>query len=258
MPDSDRNGTLSTADAGDDPEEDSENPNDYVLKSYVYGKTDDANTVATTGMALLRGPGGDGTTVEPLFKYWIDDDNDQSTPAVLHGDSDSDGHLSATEIAALDAVGDDQLALIERIDVAATAESEKPRHEGEYSSNVLRSSVSFRNRGKETSRIVGTVFHDLDQDGIQDSAELGIRDVIVRLSNGSSTKTDVDGNYFFALAPALYTVTEIDPSGTPARRRTSRSTTPGTYVRADFGDSHPVRHRALRHSLFRRPIATAA
>jgi type II secretory pathway pseudopilin PulG len=236
--DSNRDGALTTADAGDDPEEDSDNPNDYVLKSYVYGKSDDANTVATTGMALLRGPGGDGTTVEPLFKYWIDDDNDASTPAVLHGDADSDGRLSATEIAALDAVNDDQLALIERIDVAATAESEKPQHDSEYASNVLRSSVSFRNRGKETTRIVGTVFHDLDEDGTQDSNELGIRDVIIRLSNGSATKTDVDGNYFFALNPALYTVTEIDPSGytstTPNVLQVNP--TPGTYSRADFGD----------------------
>ena len=237
--DSNRDGVLSDADAGDDPEEDTENPNDYVLKTFIYGKAGGANQVTDTGLALLRGPSTAGDPEpEPLFRYWIDDDNDRSTAAVLHGDSDSDGRLSPTEAAAAGAVPNNQLGLVERVEIAATGESEKPMTGSEYHQTVMRSSVSFRNRSTTASRIIGVVFHDVDADGIRDAGELGIRDVIIRCSNGTRTKTNVDGMYSFVLTPGIYTLNEVDPpsytSTTP--NQVQINPTPGDYARVDFGD----------------------
>lgn len=238
--DSNRDGTTSDSDADDDEEEESANPRDFVLKSFVYGNDGAQNTLTSAGLALLRGPTADddGNAPEPLFRYWIDTDNDASTEPLLHGDLDADGQLSSSEVAALTAVPSDALAKVERIDVTATAESDRPHRGSHYRSTVLRSSVSFRNRTSTSARIVGKVFHDVDSNGRQDAGEIALRDVTVRCSNGSKAKTDAEGRYSIVVRPGVYSVTEVDPAGyaSTTPNIVSVNPGPGEYVVVDFGD----------------------
>lgn len=61
--------------------------------------------------------------------------------------------------------------------------------------------------------ISGTVFNDLDFDGVFDTGEPGISGVTVTLSTGASTTTDSNGEYSFTeLPPGTYTVTETNPT----------------------------------------------
>ena len=65
-----------------------------------------------------------------------------------------------------------------------------------------------------TNKITGTVFNDLDQDGVKDSNETGIGGVKLTLSNGDISYTDVNGSYTFDfLADGTYSITETQPSG---------------------------------------------
>ncbi len=71
--------------------------------------------------------------------------------------------------------------------------------------------------GELSSGISGYVFDDLDNDGIKDAGEAGIKDVDVALSGCESRtmKTLADGSYFFGVLPACpagYTVTETQPT----------------------------------------------
>lgn len=237
--DSNRDGTLTAADAADDEEEESQNPNDYVLKMFTYGSAAGQNAVTSTGLALLRGPAtASGGDPEPLFRYWMDADNDPSTPSVLHGDLNGDGRLGSGEVGLLGPVASYQMALIERIDVAATAEPESPRGEAQYPATVLRSSASFRNRRSTAAHLVGRVFHDVDRDGALDADELGIRDVILQLNNGRKAKSNAEGWYSFVVTPALYTLTEVDPAGytSTTANVVSVNPSPGDYVHVNFGD----------------------
>jgi type II secretory pathway pseudopilin PulG len=238
--DSNRDGTIDANDSGDDEEEETDNPNDAVLRSFVYGVSGGANTVNSTGVALVRGPAAaaDGTLPEPLFRYWIDTDNDPATEPTLHGDADADGQLSQTEIAALAPVSAGDLGLITRIDVAATAESEKAHTSNENDWSVMRSSVSFRNRSTTAVRVTGVVFHDVNENGARDSGEVGLGGVVVRSSNGFSTKTNTSGEYAFVLPPGTYTITEIDNVGYESTTPNSVSIhpAPGDYAEVNFGD----------------------
>jgi len=239
--DSNRDGELTEADLADDPEEDSENPRDVVLKAFSYGSDGAANVVTSAGLALLRGPDSDNDdsrAAQPLFSYWIDTDNDPSTPPNLHGDQNADGALSSSEVTAVGAVANGQVALIERIDLTAIAETEKPVDGDAYKSTVLRSSVSFRNRNSTAARIVGTVFHDADRDGVRGSDEIPLRDVVVRCSNGNRSKTGSSGTYSFALSPGTYTIQEIDPAGfqSTTSNTVAVAAGPGEYVEVNFGD----------------------
>jgi hypothetical protein len=229
----------------DDEEEESDNPDDLVLKAFVYGSDGTGNTVQESGLALLRGPnpGADGNYTEPMFQYWIDDDNDDATPDILHGDVDSNGELSQSEIAMLGPVDPTQLALISKIDVTATAESENATYESTYAGgstgrSVLKSSVSFRNHMTTAVRVIGTVFHDHNRNGIHDAGEVPIRDVIVRLSNGSATKTDALGAFKFVTRPGTYTLQEIDKVGytSTTPNIVSLNPAPGDVVEIHFGD----------------------
>jgi len=238
--DSGRDGYLTSGDASDDEEEDSANPRDFVLKSYVYGSDGTTNAVTETGIALLRGPiaDDDGHLPTPLFQYWLDTDDDRLTPPVLHGDIDGDGALSQTEIAAIGVVPAAQLAEIERIDVTATAEPEMATDGKTYIATELLSTVSFRNRNNSAGRVVGRVFHDNNKNGVQDQTEVPLHDVTIRCSNGYTVKSNVNGYFNFILAPGTYTVQEIDATGYVSTTPNNVPVTigPGEFIEVNFGD----------------------
>ena len=252
--DSDRDAVVTSMDNSDDEEEDSDNPRDFVVKGFVYGSDGTDNLIEEHELALIRGPvaGSDGSMPAPLFQYWLDDDDDTTTPPVLHGDVDSDGHLSASEVAGLDAVPAEALGFIEKIDVTATSEARSSKDGEDYSQIELRSSVTFRNRNFTAARVLGVVFHDVDQDGVHDQGEVPLRDVVIRCSNGTQTQTAADGRYWFVLPPGSYTVQEVDPVGVT-------STTPNTvpvdagpeeYVRVDFGDTYDAGRGSIHGLVF--------
>ena len=67
--------------------------------------------------------------------------------------------------------------------------------------------------------IAGTIFSDLDFDGVQDSQEAGLQNITVQLLNSSGNivgtdTTDSSGSYEFSnLAPGPYVVRQVDQSG---------------------------------------------
>ncbi len=236
--DSDRDGELGSADGADDEEEESHTPHDLVLKMFVYGSDGTANVQTTTGIALLRGPAADvdGIVPQPLFRYWLDDDNDPETAPVLHGDADADGTLSQSEVAGLTPVASDQLALIAKVDVTTTTEGETPKKHSEW--GIMTSSVTFRNFQSTSARVTGMVYNDSDEDGAVDPGEVPLAGVLIRCSNGRAAKTGADGRYNFLLPPGTYSLTEIDRVG---YRSTTPNTVaiepiPGDYVEVNFGD----------------------
>jgi hypothetical protein len=238
--DSNRDGYLNSSDASDDEEEDSDNPRDFVLKSFVYGSDGTANTVEESGIAVLRGPLADnsGAYPTPLFQYWLDTDDDRTTPPELHGDTDGNGSLSQSEIAGMVPVPDAALAEIEIVDVTTTAEAEKSTDPDYYQPTELRSSVSFRNRNNTAGRVVGRVFHDNNKNGVQDNTEVPLHDVTIRCSNGYSVKSNYNGLYNFILAPGTYTVQEVDGTGYISTTPNTVPITigPGEYIEVNFGD----------------------
>jgi hypothetical protein len=90
--------------------------------------------------------------------------------------------------------------------------------------------------------IYGTVFEDLNGNGIYDAGDPGISGVTISLSGPVQdvTTTDSGGSYFFRsyLAAGAYTITETDPSGfystTPNEIHLNVET--GIEYRVDFGD----------------------
>ena len=175
---------------------------------------------------------------EPLFQYWLDDDNDRSTSPILHGDANGDGELSQSEIASITAVPSGSLGAIERVEVTATAESESKGDADEYQATKLASTVSFRNENTTAARVVGKVFHDTNQNGTQDGGEVPLSDVIIRCSNGYETKTSVTGAYTFALTPGSYSILEADPNGYTSTTPNTVTVTlaPGEVEQVFFGD----------------------
>jgi uncharacterized repeat protein (TIGR01451 family) len=83
--------------------------------------------------------------------------------------------------------------------------------------------------------IYGTVFEDLDGNGLWDGDEVGLEGVTVTLDDTSSTTTDDYGSYTFSTATeAVHTVVETDPDG-------YFSTTPNeVHVEVALGDGHQV------------------
>ncbi len=94
--------------------------------------------------------------------------------------------------------------------------------------------------------VMGTVFNDLNGDGNQDPAETGLKDVMVSLSDGSSTTTSDFGTYSIPIAnpgadPELIHVIENNPSGfhsTTPDDVTVEITQNQQVYQVNFGDSN--------------------
>ncbi len=242
--DSSNDGTVDAADASDDDIEDTANPHDYLLVRQVYGYDGSGNGGANEPIALIRGPDPyeDGSYPPPLFEYWYDHDDDESTPDALWGDTNGDGELDQSEIAMLGPVSAANLPRITRVAVTAigTSRSQDLRlgsNDG-YRETVMSSEADVRNEPSKVARIAGVVFDDLDGDGEKDAYEGGVAGAIVVLNNGMQRVTGADGTFAFRVDPGSYTVTETDPTG-------YSSTTPnavavnavkGTTASAYFGD----------------------
>jgi prepilin-type N-terminal cleavage/methylation domain-containing protein len=243
--DSNRDGVVDGGDKGDDDEEDSANPNDYVLYRGIFGWNGNENEADLRPLALVRGPEANsgGVRPAPLFSYWIDHDDDRSTDPRLHGDADGNGDLSQAEIGGLTPVVGSNLARIERVRMTVTTETAFPAGDPHvndgYLRHELRSEVQMRQRPSTTAVVYGFVFSDLDADGVQDPSEAPIPDVLIRSSLGHQTKTRGDGSYRLDLPPGEQTITEIDPTGylSTTPNEAIVDLYPGDYLELAFGDN---------------------
>ncbi len=76
----------------------------------------------------------------------------------------------------------------------------------------------------EFAVIYGTVFNDIDGDGIWARDELGISGVVITLDGQLTVTTDLYGSYtLFTTTPGPHTITETDPAG-------YSSTTPNNHI----------------------------
>ncbi|MFH1755402.1 MAG: SdrD B-like domain-containing protein, partial [Candidatus Latescibacterota bacterium] len=245
--DSNGDGIVSTSDQGDDVEEGGINQHLYSLQKQTYGADGSgSNEVQVTSLALIRGPVvyPDGSYPPPLFQYFYDDDENPNTPDLLWGDdSPQDGELNSTEIAALTEVPDSLLALVRQVKVTVIGEANK--FDEQFASNNGFSSVSMsseaylRNSGRNTSVVLGQVFHDADGDGVLDQGESGISNAEIRLVGTSkSTTTDNFGKFYIPLGPGSYSIQEIDPFGYTSTTPNLVSVTlgPGQAHLVNFGD----------------------
>ncbi|MDP3939731.1 MAG: prepilin-type N-terminal cleavage/methylation domain-containing protein, partial [Deltaproteobacteria bacterium] len=217
--DSNQDGVVSSADYGDDAEEDTPNPHLYVLKRYVLGQDAGSagNLVRESNVSLIRGPVAyvDGTNPPPLFEYYYNDDNDKATPDKLWGDDNpEDGALDDGEIAALSPVPDSLLHSVRRVKVNVVAEALQlnPKHldndgfvEVRMSSQVYIRNVDIR----EAAMVFGVVFYDANGNGTRDNGESGIPKVkIVLDGSGRKTLTDAFGEYVIPVSAGTFNVTE--------------------------------------------------
>ena len=242
--DSNRDALVNADDRGDDIEEESINPNDYVLYRGVYGSTGGANVVDHQPIALVRGPevSVPGEVNRPLFSYWLDTDDDPMTPPTLAGDGDGDGEVTSTEALALGPLGPRDRARIERITVTVTAEtdtkdSSQDDHDG-YGRVQLSTDVKVRQLPRSAATIYGTVFRDINSDGVQGAGEPTIPNVEIRTSTGAQTATNAAGQYLLTTNPGKMVITEVDPIGFSSTTSNSRTVDAyaGSFTRIDFGD----------------------
>ncbi len=243
--DSNNDGAVTADDRGDDTIEQTDNPFDYAVIRQVYGYDGSSNGGANEEIALLRGPEvyDDGTYPPPLFSYWYDHDDDESTPDWLWGDNSRNGELESSEIAALTPVSGAILGSINRIEITAvgTARAPDPRQQDNqgYRETVISSEVTVtRSRMVRAAYIRGIVFNDVNGDGDQDAGEGGLSNVLVRLNNGARYSTNSHGYYLFRVDPGTYTVTEYDLSGYTSTTPNAQTVTAtkGAIAVADFGD----------------------
>jgi len=97
---------------------------------------------------------------------------------------------------------------------------------------------------QQPATVVGTVFNDINGNGVQNPGETGISGVTVGLYNSggalvSTTTTAADGSYIFSsVAPGSYTVRETDPAGysSTTSNIVPVSVPAGGVGVADFGD----------------------
>ena len=99
--------------------------------------------------------------------------------------------------------------------------------------------VNFGDTAGPSGYLLGTVFDDLDMDGVMIMGEPGISGVQITLDTGQQLTTDAVGEYRFLVPVGTYNVVETDPDG-------YGSTTPnyaqvtildGDSVIVDFGDN---------------------
>lgn len=114
--DSTGDGTVSSADRGDEPEESiTANTGLFLLRREVYGYNGSNNVNASGPIAMVRGPVNypSGIRPQPLFEYWGEFDSDAALD--LWGDTGAgggtagNGTLEAGELAALTAITDEDL-----------------------------------------------------------------------------------------------------------------------------------------------------
>ena len=87
--------------------------------------------------------------------------------------------------------------------------------------------------------IEGTVFEDLDQNGVKGQDERGLPSVLISLDTGAQTFTGNDGYYSFVAEEGTYTVVETDPAGfasTTPNSATAHIVDTGDSVKINFGD----------------------
>ncbi|MDM8517097.1 SdrD B-like domain-containing protein, partial [Desulfobacterales bacterium HSG16] len=96
---------------------------------------------------------------------------------------------------------------------------------------------------QQTGTISGTVFNDINGNGVQDAGEVGIGGVTVQLEDVygdmKTVVTDDNGSYIFTgILEGIYTVHETDPSGYISTTANSASViiTEGSAATASFGD----------------------
>ncbi len=243
--DSNNDGSVTADDRNDDTIEQTSNPFDYAVIRQVYGYDGSSNGGANEEIALLRGPEvyDDGSYPPPLFSYWYDHDDDESTADRLWGDNSGNGELESAEIAGLSPVSGAVLGSVNRVEVTAigTARAPDPRQQENqgYRETMMSSEVTItRSRMVRAAYIRGIVFNDINGDGDQDSGEGGLAGVLIRLNNGARYTTNNHGYYLFRVDPGTYTVTEIDPSGYTSTTPNAETVTAtkGAIAVADFGD----------------------
>src|SRR6266545_1012626 len=110
--------------------------------------------------------------------------------------------------------------------------------------NVVAGGTTSANFGdQQKGTISGTVFNDLNGDGLQDGSESGLGGVTIQLLNSAgtvvATTTTTNGAYQFMNVPVgNYTVRETDPSGYTSTTANSVpvNVTLGGAANANFGD----------------------
>jgi protocatechuate 3,4-dioxygenase beta subunit len=93
----------------------------------------------------------------------------------------------------------------------------------------------------------GTVFDDLNNNGIQDPGEAGIPNVVITVTDpkGDSVQllTDADGKYATVVSPGNYTITETQPAGygvsTTPSTKTAVTVPQAGLTNQNFGDTRP-------------------
>jgi len=244
--DSNNDGVVSSSDRGDDLEESGANPNVYVLSRRSYGFDGTSNSIRTTNLAPLRGPGAypsSGSQPQPLFQYHYDHDLDDGTPDRLWGDTSGNGILNDAEISSLGAMPDSLLGRIQKIQVTAISEAEqynpKFSETGGYLSVKMRSEVFLRNnQGRLRGAIVGRVFHDVDGDGMQGPDENGIPNVQIELVGRGTILSNGFGAYTFPASGGTFQIKETDPVGYVSTTSNAQNVSldHGQTATVNFGD----------------------
>jgi type II secretory pathway pseudopilin PulG len=242
--DSGNDGYVNSSDMYDDEIEGTLNPYDYLLIKQVYGYDGSTNGGSSQPIALVRGPEPypNGDYPPPLFTYWYDHDDDKSTADALWGDSNNDGELGQSEIAMLTPVDDANLPRITKVGVTAigTARGQDIRYDDNngYRETMISSEVDIRNEPSRSAIITGTVFNDLNSDGVQGTGEGGVSGALLMLNNGMKRTSGADGRFGFRVDPGTYTVTETDPTGFSSTTANAVvvNALKGSTVIANFGD----------------------
>lgn len=196
------------------------NPNDYLLIKQVYGElADGTNGGENQELALVRGPDawpGQTTGISPLFEYWLDHDNDPTTPDILFGDTDNSGDLSVAEINALNTQVPNP-DKITRVTINVIGETREPYTGENYRSVKMTTAINtLRNNPPQFRLIKGHVYLDADTNGVFEG-EVGIDSILVSLHTGQICYTGLggllQGMYEFSVLPGSYTVKVTLPAG---------------------------------------------